>query len=140
MIGSNGYLIDTNAISEMRKAKPNAGVVSWFHSISADSGYLSVLTLGELRRGAAIKRQRHPEMTDRYSRWIDALELGYADRLLEIDRAVATLWGELSVGRTRAVVDTLLAATAIVHDLTLVTRNTQDVSDLPMKLLNPWQA
>jgi len=135
-----GYLLDTNAISEFRKRKPNTAVLALFQSISTAPFYLSVLTMGELRRGAAIKRQRHPEMTDRYSEWIDSLEVKYADRLLEVDKAIATLWGELTADRSRAAVDTLLAATAIHHNLTLITRNTHDVAGFPVRLLNPWQS
>jgi predicted nucleic acid-binding protein len=136
---SQGYLLDTNAISEIRKKEPNAGVLSLFRAAATGSFYLSVLTLGELRRGAAIKSRRHPEMTDRYAVWINSLEVQYANRILGVDQPIATLWGELTADRSRTVVDALLAATAIHHDLTLVTRNTRDVADLPVKLLNPWQ-
>jgi predicted nucleic acid-binding protein len=133
-----GFLLDTNAISETIKLRPNANVLSLLNSVPNSSLYLSVLTIGELRKGDVAKRRRHPSMTDRYGSWIDALEGTYADRILPVDKAIATLWGELNADRSRAAVDTLLAATAIVHGLTLVTRNVRDVDDLPVKLLNPW--
>jgi predicted nucleic acid-binding protein len=78
-------------------------------------------------------------MSGQYAAWIDSVEAAYGQRLLQVDKATATLWGQLSADRTRAVIDTLLAATAITHNLTLVTRNTRDVAGLPVKLLNPWQ-
>jgi toxin FitB len=134
-----GFLLDTNAISETQKPRPNPSVLSFFQSTSGSHLYLSVLTLGELRKGDFNKRQRHSGMTGRYSLWIDMLERSYADRMLTIDKPTANLWGELSAGHSRPVVDTLLAATAIVHGLTLVTRNTADFQDLPVKLLNPWR-
>ena len=133
-----GFLLDTNAISETIKLRPNANVLSLLNSVPNSSLYLSVLTTGELRKGDVAKRRRHPSMTDRYGSWIDALEGAYSDRILPVDKAIATLWGELNADRSRAAVDTLLAATAIVHGLTLVTRNVRDVDDLPVKLLNPW--
>jgi len=133
-----GFLLETNAISETIKLQPNANVLSLLNSVPNSSLYLSVLTIGELRKGDVAKRRRHPSMTDRYGSWIDALEGAYSDRILPVDKAIATLWGELNADRSRAAVDTLLAATAIVHGLTLVTRNVRDVDDLPVKLLNPW--
>jgi predicted nucleic acid-binding protein len=136
----HGFLLDTNAISETQKPRPDPTAISVLDSLAGARLYLSVLTLGELRRGGIIKRRRHPDAIDRYSSWIDTLEHTYADRILPIDTTTAKLWGELSADRTRAAVDTLLAATAIVHNLTLVTRNTRDVRDLPVRLLNPWQA
>jgi predicted nucleic acid-binding protein len=134
-----GYLLDTNAVSEPACQRPNLAVMTLLNSISA-STYLSVLTLGELRRGDAKKRRKHPKMTSRYTAWIDGLEAAYIGRVLPIDLATATLWGQLSADRTRPIIDTFLVATAIVHGLTLVTRNTKDVADLPVKLLNPWQS
>jgi hypothetical protein len=135
---ARGFLLDTNAISETIKLQPNANVLSLLDSVPNSSLYLSVLTIGELRKGDAAKRHRHPGMTDRYRSWIDALEGAYDDRILPVDKAIAAVWGELNADRSRAAVDTLLAATAIVHRLTLVTRNVRDVDDLPVKLLNPW--
>lgn len=133
-----GYLLDTNVISEPQKPRPNPAVLTFLGSLQVPT-YLSVLTIGELRRGDAGKRRRHAEMSGQYAAWIDSVEAAYGQRLLQVDKATATLWGQLSADRTRAVIDTLLAATAIIHNLTLVTRNTRDVAGLPVKLLNPWQ-
>jgi hypothetical protein len=135
---SAGFLLDTNAISETIKRRPNANLLSFLNVVPNSSLYLSVLTIGELRKCDMAKRRKHPGMTDRYRSWIDALEEAYTDRILPVDKAIATLWGELNADRSRAAVDTLLAATAIIHGLTLVTRNVRDVDDLPVKLVNPW--
>jgi predicted nucleic acid-binding protein len=132
------FLLDTNAISETRKQRPHQGALSVLRSFPLESVYLSVLTLGELRRGEVNKRRLHPDMSNRYGAWIDSLEVVYSERILPIDKAIGTLWGQLTADRSRPVVDTLLAATALVHNLTLVTRNTKDIAGLPVKLLNPW--
>jgi predicted nucleic acid-binding protein len=132
------YLLDTNAISEFRLRRMNPGVANFFATVAASSVFLSVLTLGELRKGAFQKRRTDAQGALQLMTWLTGLEEQYADRILPVDQRTATLWGELSAGRSRPVVDTLLAATALVHDLTLVTRNVKDVSGLGVKVLNPW--
>jgi len=99
---------------------------------------MSVLTLGELRKGVALKGRYDPEAARQLTVWVDGLEYGFGDRFLSIDLATAKLWGELSAQRPRSVIDTLLAATAITHQMIFVTRNTRDVEDIEAKLLNPW--
>ncbi|HEV2135458.1 MAG TPA: type II toxin-antitoxin system VapC family toxin [Terracidiphilus sp.] len=132
------YLLDTNVVSETRKKKADAGVMAFLRGIDSSSLYLSVLTIGELRKGVAAKKPQDPIAAKSLAAWVEGLEAGFADRILEIDLPVARLWGEWSGDRPRAVIDTLLAATASVHGLTLVTRNTQHVLDLTVKTLNPW--
>lgn len=133
------YLLDTNVVSEQYKSRPNPNVLSFFQALPESRLYLSVITLGELRKGATVKRKSDPLTALRLGIWIDGLEAAFADQLLNVDRAIATTWGEISADRTRPFADTLLAATAIVHNLTLVTRNMADFAGLPVKLLNPWQ-
>jgi toxin FitB len=133
------YLLDTNVLSETRRKQADSNVIAFLNSLDASSLYFSVLTLGELRKGVALKRQSDPDAAKQLAAWVDGLELSFADRIFGIDPAVARLWGELSAERPRPVIDTLLAATAAVHDLTFVTRNTRDVQDIKVKLLNPWQ-
>jgi predicted nucleic acid-binding protein len=132
------YLLDTNVISELRVRRLNSGVAQFFSTAVASSLYLSVLTLGELRKGALQKRRTDPEGARQLITWLTGLEEIYAERIFPVDQRIATLWGKLSADRSRPVVDTLLAATALAHDLTLVTRNVKDVSGLGVKLLNPW--
>ena len=131
-------MLDTNLISETRKRKADPRILQFFRSASRSTLYLSVLTLGELRKGVAMKRRTKPEAAAGYSEWINELEAIYADRIVSVDIATARLWGEFSAARTRPLIDTMLAATAIVHDLTLVTRNVGDIHDLPVRVLNPW--
>ena len=139
MSGRAGYLLDTNILSETRKKKPDAGVMAFLHSVDASAMYLSVLTLGEFRKGVEAKRGNDAEAAERLAGWVDGLEAGFADRILDIDLAVARLWGEWCADRSRSTVDTLLAATSVRNDLTLVTRNVCDVEGLPLTVLNPWQ-
>lgn len=133
------YLLDTNVVSETRKKMPDAGVIAFLNSVDSAALYLSVLTVGELRKGIAAKRRTDLPAAKSLAVWAQGLEVGFSDRILNIDAAIARLWGEWSADRPRSVVDTLLAATAVVHGLTLVTRNTRDAEGLPVKLINPWE-
>jgi predicted nucleic acid-binding protein len=132
------YLLDTNILSETRKKHANERVMSFLSAAEPSALFISVLSLGELRKGVALKVQSDPDSAKRLGTWVDGLEFGFADRILGVDAAIARQWGELSAQRSRPVVDTLLAATALVHKLTLVTRNISDVHDLGVKLLDPW--
>lgn len=134
------YLLDTNILSETRRKQPDPRVTSFLSSTDDSALYISVLSLGELRKGIAIKERSDPASARQLTAWVDGLELGFADHILAIDSAIARIWGELSADRPRPVIDTLLAATAIVHDLTLVTRNTPDMRGIKVPLLNPWAA
>jgi hypothetical protein len=136
--GKIEYLLDTSVVSETRKKKAETAVTAFLEAVDSSSLYLSVLTIGELRRGVAAKRRDDPAVAKNLAAWVQGLEVGFAERILGIDAAIAGLWGDWSAQRSRPVVDTLLAATAVVHGLTFVTRNTRDVQDLPVKVLNPW--
>ena len=139
MSGRLKYLLDTNVLSETRKKKADAGVIAFLQAAEASTLYISVLTLGELRKGVAKKKREDAEMAKRLADWVDGLEYSFADRILGVDAATARLWGDWSSERPRPVVDTLLAATAVLHGLTLVTRNVRDVRGLAVKLLDPWK-
>ena len=133
------YLIDTNVLSELRRKSPDPGVVAWFLQRPATTLYLSVLTLGEIRKGIEgvddeIRRQA---LLD----WLETdLPTFFTGRILSIDGAVADRWGRLiaAAGRPLPVIDSLLAATALEHDLVLITRNIKDFSGLPVQIFNPW--
>jgi predicted nucleic acid-binding protein len=133
------YLLDTNILSETRKKHADERVISFLSSAEPSTLYISVLTLGELRKGVALKKRSDRDAAKKIAAWVDGLEFSFGDRILGIDAATASLWGELSAQRPRPVIDTLLAATAVVHELTLVTRNTGDVEDIGLKLLNLWR-
>jgi toxin FitB len=133
------YLLDTTVLSETRKKLADARVLFFLSGVEPSALYISVLTLGELRKGVANKSRSDPEAAKKIGSWVEGLELSFADRILGIDMATAKLWGELSAQRPRPVIDTLLAATAVSHQLTLVTPNGGDVQDIPVKVLDPWK-
>lgn len=139
MSGRLEYLLDTNLVSETRKKRADAGVISFLQTAEASSLFISVLTLGELRKGVAKKKREDEFEAKRLADWVDGLEYSFADRILGVDAATARLWGDWSSERPWPVVDTLLAATAVLHEMTLVTRNIRDVRGIPVKQLNPWQ-
>ncbi len=133
------YLLDTNVISETRKTRADSGVIAFLSAADAMGLFLSVLTLGELRRGVAVKRRSDPVAASQLGAWVDGIETSFADRVLPVDTATATWWGEFSAGRSLPVIDSLIAATAHSHGLTLVTRNTRDVEFTGVPLLDPWR-
>ncbi len=134
------YLLDTNVISELRKGRrANAAVLRWFGTVADDDLRLSVLVVGELRHGAERVRRRDPTSARRLDQWIKTLIEDFDDRILVVDREVAELWGKLNVPDPLPAVDGLLAATALVHDLTLVTRNGNDVKATGARLLDPFK-
>ena len=134
------YLLDTNVISEIRKAEPNAGVAGWFTATASEQLYLSVLVVGEIRQGIErLRGRRDSEQADRFEHWLDALKANFGDRLLPVSIGVAERWGGLNAVRPLPVVDGLLAATAMEHDLTLVTRDTRGLRSTGVELLDPWE-
>jgi predicted nucleic acid-binding protein len=135
----SGFLIDTNVISELRKGtRANGNVRRWFSSTDEDALYLSVLVTGEIRRGIEAIRRRDPRAASALERWLAALVQAHADRVLPVDAAVADEWGRLDAQGSLPIVDGLLAATARVHKLTLVTRNTRDVARTGVDVLDPF--
>jgi predicted nucleic acid-binding protein len=135
-----GFLLDTNVISETRRTRPDSGVTAFLAAADPAGLFLSVLTLGELRKGVEARRRTDPVAADQLGAWVDTIETTFADRVLPIDVATARLWGELSAARSRPVIDTLIAATAIRHGVTLVTRNADDFESTGVPLVDPWQA
>ena len=131
-----GYLIDTNILSELRKdKKANAGVRDWYAQTNGNSLYVSVLTLGEIRQGIESLRRRDVIAAESLQSWLKKLEIGH---VLAITTEIADCWGRINVPDRLPVIDGYLAATALVHDLTLVTRNVKDVERSGVKLLNPF--
>lgn len=133
------YLIDTNVISELRKGgRADPAVVAWFADVGDDEVFLSILTLGEIRRGVEGIRHRDPRAAATLDSWLGRISETHRERLLPIDRAVAEEWGRMNVPNPLPVVDGLLAATARVNGLTLATRNTADVARTGVEYVNPF--
>jgi predicted nucleic acid-binding protein len=136
----SGLLLDTNVVSELRKAhRANASVLAWYAGVSEQTLWLSVLVLGEIRRGIETLRRRDRKAALALDRWVARVEHEHHGRILAVDLAVAQEWGRLDAALALAPIDGLLAATARVHDLTLVTRNTRDVARTGVRCLNPFE-
>ena len=140
---SSGYLLDTNVVSELMKARPSVRVVDWAEATPEELMHLSVLTIGEIRKGIDLLAESDPKRAALQS-WLDHdLRARFAGRLLPFDEGVAERWGQLEAiaKRQRITISTLdgqLAATALHHGLTFVTRNTSDVRATGVPLFNPW--
>lgn len=133
------YLIDTNVLSELRRKSPDTNVITWLAQRQSTTLYLSVLTLGEIRKGIETINEdvRRQALLD----WLETdLPKFFTGRVLPIDEAIADRWGRLVAAAARPLpaIDSLLAATALEHDLVLVTRNVKDFADLPVQIFNPW--
>jgi len=134
------YLIDTNIISEVRKgARCNADVAAWYASVADEELFLSTLVLGEIRKGVELARPRDSGKAVALERWLREVELAFDGRVLSIDNAVSDQWGRMTAIRPLPAIDGLLAATALTHGLTLVTRNDRDVAGLGAMVLNPFK-
>lgn len=136
------YLLDTNIISEAKRPQPDANVLAWLTQQPLSSTYISVLSLGELEEGISLLGETTRALELR--RWLGSLRAAYGGRILSVDEAVASTCGHLRAGAKRQgravpAIDALLAATALTHDLTLVTRNINDVAALPVNTLNPFE-
>ena len=137
------FLLDTNVISEFDRPRPNRGVLDWFAACNEESLYLSVLTVGEIQRG--VWRLRDAVRQAKLASSLSGLRLRFRGRVLAIDEAIAERWGrltgELMMGGTRAdVVDSLIGATALRHDLAVVTRNDTHFRFPGLTVVNPFTA
>jgi toxin FitB len=133
------FLLDTNLVSELRKGQRiNPGVRAWFDAVDEADLFLSVLVIGELRQGVERIQRRDAPGARSLSLWLERLIDQHANRILPIDIAISELWGRLNVPDPLPTVDGLLAATALVNDLTLVTRNLADVARTGARTLNPF--
>lgn len=135
------YLIDTNVISEIRKGdRCNPAVAAWYAAIEDSDVYLSVLVLGEIRKGIERARLKDEPRARALDAWLLMVQRSFADRVLPVDRAVADEWGRMSAKRTAPSIDALLAATAKVHGMILATRNSADVVGLGADIFNPFES
>jgi len=132
------FLLDTNVLSETRRARPDAGVVDWLRHADDAALHISVLTIGEIAKGITLLAKRDPVAAASLHLWLNGIRLHYAARIISIDAEIAETWGQMNAERSLPVVDGLLAATARVHGMTLVTRNVRDVEGTGVMVVNPW--
>ncbi len=133
------YLVDTNVISELRKReRGHPDVLRWATSVEPSRLYTSVLVIGEIRRGIELKRRADPAQAAVLDVWLDTVRAGMGARILPVDESVADAWGKLGIPDPISPVDGLIAATALVHGLTVVTRNTADMARTGVALLDPF--
>ena len=130
-------LIDTVVLSELRKARPNAGVLAYLRS-APDAIFLSVISLGEIEAGVEKQRSKAPEFAAELSEWLTQTELQFAQNILPVTPAIAKLWGRLCVQTGNKGIDYLIAATALCHNLAVVTRNVKHFEPTGVRLVNPF--
>ena len=130
------YLVDTSVLSEARRGSNEARI--WLRSVDPTTIYLSVITLGEIMKGIAIKLRTDRRAAAALTAWLERLRLDHSDRILPISDRIALEWGRLAAERPRRMADGLIAATAMVHTKIIVTRNIGDFSDTGIPVINPW--
>lgn len=131
------YLVDTNVVSEARRGSREA--VAWFQSVDPGAVHLSVVTLGEIARGIALRQAKDPVAAGHLAAWLERLRRDHADRILPISDQIALAWGRLAAQRPRGDADGLIAATALVHGFIVVTRNVADFADTGVQIVDPWR-
>lgn len=132
------WLLDTMVISELRKHEPDANVVRWLASTTESDLFLSVVTVSEIQRGVVGQRRKDAVFARRLQQWLEMLLRNYGDRILAVSSDIARQWGELSAIAGHDGADLIIAATALHHDLTVVTRNEKHFLPLGVKLFNPY--
>ena len=134
-----GFLLDTNVLSELRKEKRcDEGVRQWFEGTEAEELFISVLVLGEIRQGIERIRLRDPVQARALEKWLGWVAAEFAERLLPVNEKVADQWGSLGLQQPIPMLDALLAATALVHGLTVVSRNEEDFRNTGVPVINPF--
>lgn len=131
------YLVDTNVISEARRG--TAAAVNWMRSVDPGLIHLSVITLGEIMRGIALKQRSDPRAASHLGEWLRKLRHDHAGRILPVSDQIAVECGRIAALRPRGDADGLIAATAIAHELILVTRDVTDFEDAVPAIVNPWE-
>ena len=133
------YLLDTNVISELRRPRPHGGVTAWLEAVANEDLHLSAVTLGELQAGVEKTREQDPEKAAEIEAWID--QVAQTWNVLSVDGPTFRAWATLMHRRQNEIlIDALIAATAEVHNLVVVTRNVRDFEPLGVEILNPFEA
>jgi predicted nucleic acid-binding protein len=132
------FLLDTNVVSEPRRRRAEIAVVDWLSEQDSEALFISVLTVGEITAGASALARRDPVAADSLRNWFVGVRRSYGERVLPVTEPITEAWGRLHAVRPLPTIDGLLAATALVHELTIVTRNERDFAHLGVPLLNPW--
>ena len=140
-----GFLLDTNIPSEMLRPRPDLNVAAWIKRQANETLFLSVVTMGELRRGATLLAEQSPRRIELEQMIHNEVPSWFQDRILPVTRTIAERWGVLDgerqlAGRPLNIADGMIAATALEHGLTIATRNVKDFAGLGVALLNPWDA
>jgi len=142
---SSGFLLDTNVPSELLRPRPDANVAAWVKRQAKETLFVSVVTLGELRRGVTLLTEQSARRTELERMIGETVPSWFQDRILPVTRTIAERWGVLDgkgqlAGRPLNIADGLIAATALEHDLAIVTRNVEDFGQLGVAIINPWEA
>ena len=138
-----GFLLDTNIPTEMLRPRPDANVANWVKTQASETLFVSVVTLGELRRGVTLLTEQSPRRVELERLIHERIPSWFQDRILPVTRMIAEHWGQLDgerqlAGRPMNIADGMIAATALEHDLTLVTRNVKDFADIRLAVFSPW--
>ena len=134
------YLLDTNVISEVRKGRrAHSAVLKWWSETKIEDIYTSVMVLGEIRQGVECLRIKDSQRALEIESWLQSITASMGTRLLVVNQKIADTWGRMGVNRSLPLVESMLAATALAHDMTFVTRNTKDIRDTGVSYLNPFE-
>jgi len=133
------YLLATNIVSEIRKKHPDPHVMAWWDTVTSAEVFISALAIGEIRLGIERLRRRDSAKADLLEQWLHGLRAIYHDHIINVDSSIAEEWGRLNVPDPLPVIDGLLAATARVRDLILVTRNVADLARSDVRVINPFE-
>lgn len=131
------YLLDTNVVSELRRPRPHKGVLAWLAGVPGDRLFLSAMTIGEIQAGIEVAREQDASRADALEAWLEQVAASYG--VLPMDAAVCREWARIKHRRSEHLMeDALIAATAVVHRLTVATRNVRDFRRLGVTVLNPF--
>ena len=133
------YLLDTNVVSELRRVRPHGAVIAWLESVRNETLHVSAVTIGEIQAGVEVTREQDPEKAAEIEAWLQ--EVAESHNVLSVDAPIFRVWARLMHRRSDSLIeDAMIAATATVHNLTVVTRNVRDFAVFDVRTLNPFEA